>query len=174
MASKVLVAYATKAGATAEAAEEIGKVLADHGLAVEVRAVDKVKSLTAYDAVVIGTAIRMEKPLPEAVNFGKKFKAELGSRPLACFSLGVWMREDTPEHREMTRCFLKPLLNELPEPVSLGLFGGKLDYSHLSPIWRVLASQDKTGLMQEGDWRDWEAIRAWAGELAGKWHSSTR
>jgi menaquinone-dependent protoporphyrinogen oxidase len=168
MAKKVLVAYATKAGATTEVAEEVGKVLTECGLAVEVRAVDKVKSLSAYDAVVLGTAIRMEKPLSEAVNFAKKFKSELANRPLACFSLGVWMREDTPEHREMTRCFLKPLLSELPEPASLGLFGGRLDYSNLSPIWRVLASQDKTGLMQEGDWRNWEAIRAWANELAPK------
>ena len=168
MAKKVLVAYATKAGATTEVAEEVGKVLTANGLTVEVRPVNKVKSLHACDAVVIGTAIRMEKPLSEAVNFAKKFHAELASRPLACFSLGVWMREDTPEHREMTRCFLKPLLDELPEPASLGLFGGKLDYSTVSPIWRVLASQDKTGLMQEGDWRNWEAIRAWASELAPK------
>ena len=52
MNQKVLVAYATKYGATEEIAERIGLALGNAGVAAEVLAVDKVEDVTAYAAVV--------------------------------------------------------------------------------------------------------------------------
>ena len=70
------------------------------------------------------------------------------------------MKKDTQENREKVKGFLEPLC-KIKEPTNIGLFAGKLDYSRIGPIWRAIASKDETGLMEEGDFRDWEAIRKW-------------
>jgi menaquinone-dependent protoporphyrinogen oxidase len=165
LGDKILIAYASKCGSTKEVAEAIDQVFSQAGVAVDVRRVQDVKDLSPYRVVVLGTAIRMEKPLSEAIAFVKKHRAGLNQLPLACFSLGIQMHEDTPENRKRTMAFLAPLLRAIKTPVSIGLLGGKVDYSTLSPIWRFIASHDQSRLMREGDWRNWEAIRAWAAEL---------
>ena len=53
----VLVAGASKHGATREIAEAIGRELEARGLAVEVSAVDDVRDLTDFDACVLGSAV---------------------------------------------------------------------------------------------------------------------
>jgi menaquinone-dependent protoporphyrinogen oxidase len=163
--NRVLVAYASRYGSTAEVAREIGGVLTQAGLAADVLAVEQVRDLGPYGAIVLGTAIRMEKPLKPTMTFVAKHHEELARIPAALFSLGVHMRHDTPENRDRTRRYLAPLLASLPRPIHLGFFGGKVDYARIGPFWRFIASHDKSGEMAEGDWRDWEAIRRWAGEL---------
>jgi menaquinone-dependent protoporphyrinogen IX oxidase len=54
MNTQVLVAYATKYGATAEIAEKIGDVLRQAGLPTDVLPVDRVGDLSTYKAVVLG------------------------------------------------------------------------------------------------------------------------
>jgi menaquinone-dependent protoporphyrinogen oxidase len=54
---QVLVAYATKYGATAEIAEKIGQVLHQAGLRTDVLPADRVSDLTPYNAVVLGSAV---------------------------------------------------------------------------------------------------------------------
>jgi len=55
--TKVLVAYGTKHGATAQIAEEIGKALSSTGLQVTVLPAGQVDSVAAYDAVVLGSGV---------------------------------------------------------------------------------------------------------------------
>ena len=169
MTSKpILIAYASQTGATAEVALAICRVLSVAGEIVELHPVEKVPDVGRYRAVVLGTAIRMGHPLPEADTFVRQHRAALAGLPVAVFSLGITVRDGTPESREQARQHLAPLLRHLPEPVSLSLFGGKVDHDRLSPVMRWMASHDKTGGMREGDWRDWAAIRAWAVDLALK------
>jgi len=59
MEGKVLVAYASLCGSTAEVAEEAAHILEAHGADVRVCDVDDVTNLDDYGAVVLGTAIRM-------------------------------------------------------------------------------------------------------------------
>ena len=56
MENNVLVAYASKYGATKEIAEKIGEVLQDAGCSVDVHSVSDVKDLSGYQAVVLGSA----------------------------------------------------------------------------------------------------------------------
>ncbi len=165
MGDRILVAYASKCGSTGEIAEAIGKVLCQSGAAVDVKRAQDVKDLKPYRAVILGSAIRMSKPLSEVVNLAKKQRTALAALPVACFSAGLAMKADTPENREKAKLHLTPLLYELNSPIGIGLFGGKLDYAALSPIFRWMFSQDKSGEMAEGDWRDWDAIGAWAKAL---------
>ncbi|HSJ53229.1 MAG TPA: flavodoxin domain-containing protein, partial [Anaerolineae bacterium] len=53
MDSRVLVAYGTKYGATAEIAERIGQVLRQAGLTVDVVAADRAGDVSSYRAVVL-------------------------------------------------------------------------------------------------------------------------
>jgi menaquinone-dependent protoporphyrinogen oxidase len=162
---KVLVAYATRYGSTGEVAAAVGQVLRAAGLAVDVVKVQDVKDLNPYSAVVLGTALQMGKPLGSAVRFVKRLSTTMTKLPLALFSVGIGMRVDTPKARDDTKVMLAPILQAIPAPVSLGLFGGRLDYSKLNPLFRFMFSRIKTEELTEGDWRDWDAIRAWAVSL---------
>lgn len=165
MGDRILVAYASKCGSTGEIAEAIGKTLCESGAAVDVKRVQDVKDLKPYRAAVIGSAIRMSKPLSEAVSLAKKIRASNPALPVACFSAGMALNTDTPENRAKAKGFLAPLLDAVSSPVAVETFGGKLDYATLAPIFRWMFSQDKSGEMAEGDWRNWDAIRAWANDL---------
>jgi len=165
MSMKVLVAYASKAGSTREVAESIGKVLVECGAAVDVHPVQKVKDLAGYQAVVLGSAVRMGRILPEALRFAKKRTKELAEMPTAYFTVSLTMKEDTPENRAKAALALDPL-RRIREPIRLRLFAGKLDVNTLGPVWRFMISRIKDSSMGIGDFRNWDAIRAWAEDLA--------
>ncbi|MCL4505492.1 MAG: flavodoxin domain-containing protein [Chloroflexi bacterium] len=88
MNNKVLVAYATKYGATAEIAEKIGQTLRSAGLQVDVVPANKVGNPGAYDAVVLGSAVYVGGWRKEAVAFLEANEAALKTRPVWFFSSG--------------------------------------------------------------------------------------
>jgi menaquinone-dependent protoporphyrinogen oxidase len=158
MQKSVLVAYASKAGSTAEVAQAIAETISGRGMAAAVKPIDHVKSLEGYDAVVIGSCIRMGGWLPEALKFVEKNQGVLKTLPTAFFQVSAGMRENTPAAKEEALGYSQPA-RDLLEPVSMGLFAGKMDLSKLSLFDRAISKM--VGSV-EGDWRDWEAIRAWA------------
>lgn len=168
MEMRILVAYASRYGSTGEVARAMGEVLSQAGMQVDVVPMRQVQDLAPYGAAVLGTSIRMEKPLKEAVDFARRHRDALARMPVAVFSTGLFMREDTVENREKTRGFLAPLLELVANPVDVAFFAGKLDHGKLNFLLRFAAKHDKTGAMEEGDWRDWDAIRAWAGGLSAR------
>jgi menaquinone-dependent protoporphyrinogen oxidase len=165
MSARILVAYASRAGSTAEAAEVIGQVLRDRGLDVDVHPVKEVRDISGYNAVVLGSAVWVGKPLPEALQFAVAQRDTLAHLPVAYFVLCDTLREDTTENRQRARGYLDPLVG-IKEPVGIGLFAGARDFSKVHPILRWLL----TSVMRlaEGDWRDWDQIRAWATELPAR------
>lgn len=161
MMEKILVAYASKCGSTGEVAAAISQALCRQGATVDVRRVQEVRDLAGYGAVVLGSAVRMGKPLSEAVKFARKHQAVLEGMPTAYFVACAAMKEDTPQSRAEASAYLDPL-HKIVAPVGVGLFGGKVDHSKLSPLLRFALSRDTSGQMAEGDWRDWQTIDAWA------------
>ena len=158
----ILVAYATKAGSTAEVAAEIGRVIESKGgCKVDVHPVGKVKGVDGYDAVIIGSAIRAGKWLPEALKFVEKHQDALSQIPVAFFTVCLTLSENTEENRRTVAAYMDPVC-EVVQPVDVGLFAGVMDYSKLSFLLRLMMK--KMG-SPEGDFRDWGAIRAWAAEL---------
>ena len=61
MSSRMLVAYATRNGSTAEIASAVGKELESAGHSVVVKEMKAVTSLEGYDALVIGAPVYMGK-----------------------------------------------------------------------------------------------------------------
>jgi len=159
---RVLVAYASLAGSTGEVAEAIGRVLCAGGAAMDVRRVQDVADPSEYRAVVLGSAIRMGRLLPEMVSFVEKNASVLQVMPTAYFVCCGILRDDTQENRDEASGYLDPV-RQVVGPVGEGLFAGKIDYGTIAPLE---ANSLRMLEAPEGDWRDWEAIRAWAGELA--------
>jgi len=165
MNGRILVAYASRHGATAGVAEAIGKTLAEGGAAVDVRPMKEVKDLASYRAVVAGSAIHGGKWLPEAMEFVQANQGTLSRMPAAIFLVCGMLASTTTPYRSQVADWLQPVRARV-NPVAEGLFAGAILYKNYKFLeglgMRVFAATIK---VQEGDYRDWEAIRAWAGGL---------
>jgi hypothetical protein len=85
----VLVAAASKHGATDEIAERIfGADLAEHGSDADVKKLDEVENLSGYGAFVLGSAIFFGKWMKEAISFVDAHAGELAERPTWLFGSG--------------------------------------------------------------------------------------
>jgi menaquinone-dependent protoporphyrinogen oxidase len=161
---KVLVAYASKYASTGGVADAIGKELCNRGAAVDVCLVKNVGDLNPYRGVVVGSAIYMGKWMPEAVDFVQKNREVLGQIPVVYFLVCMTMRDPTQENRRKVLAYLDRVLKEVPQvkPVEIGTFAGALDYSNLSVPNKMIM---KVKGAPEGDFRQWDVIRAWATRL---------
>jgi menaquinone-dependent protoporphyrinogen oxidase len=163
--SKVLVAYASRAGSTAEMADEIGKVLCAAGTAADVRPADRVSDVRPYQAVIVGSAVYMGRWLTAATRLVETHQDTLSRIPVATFTACLTMNKDTEENRRQVSAYLDPLWERAPQvhPVAKGLFAGRLDLKRLPVAYRLIVKAMK---QPEGDMRDWDKIRAWATDLA--------
>lgn len=164
MNEKVLVAYATKHGATAEIAEKIGEVLRANELAADVQAADKVTSLDPYPAVILGSAVYVGKWRDEAAEFLKENEEALAARDVWLFSSGPTGEGDPVAL--MDDWVLPPELKPVAErvgPHEITVFHGEIDPSELGLMEKMAIKAVKA---PTGDWRDWEAIEAWATAVA--------
>ncbi|MEA2177126.1 MAG: menaquinone-dependent protoporphyrinogen oxidase [Solirubrobacteraceae bacterium] len=158
MTSRILVAYATKHGSTWEVAEAIATSLRKQGLAADVQRAHDAANPERYDAVILGGALYMGRWHRDARHFLERHRRLLGAIPVAVFAMGPATTEEkaVASSREQ----LDRALAGVPEvrPVSVAIFGGVIDPATLRfPLNRMAPS----------DARDWDAIRAWAGEVAG-------
>ena len=167
MTNRVLVTYASRAGSTKEVAEAIGKTLSEGGMKVDVTSMDKVTDLSAYDAVVAGSAIRGSKWLPEAVEFIQRHRSALGEKRLAMFTVCITLAMKNGEnYRSGVMGWVAPV-RAMVHPLSEGLFAGMLDFSKLPFNWDTLMLRVAVlfGVFPRGDHRDWNAVRSWAEDL---------
>jgi menaquinone-dependent protoporphyrinogen oxidase len=161
---RILVAYASKCGATAEISTAITEALCAGGLSAELKRTGNVTSLEGYQGVVLGTAIYMGNPLKEAIKFVEDFGSQMAGIPFALFDVCLTMKEITPENEKTALGYLKPI-SDLVTPIKTEAFAGRINYATLPPIYRMFAQADKGGILAEGDFRDWIAISNWAKDL---------
>lgn len=160
----VLVAYATKYGATREIAEAIGRVLCQAGLQADVLPADRVGDLTPYQAVVLGSAVYAGQWRKEAATFLTTQEKGLAERPVWLFSSGPTGEGDPLELLKGWRFpeSLQPIVGRV-HPRDVAVFHGALDPKKLNLIEKLLIKGIKAPL---GDFRNWEAISAWAASIA--------
>ena len=162
--STVLIAYASKHGATAEIAERIAGALRQSGLNTALRPVEDVDDPSVYDAVILGAAIYMGMWRRSAKRFLIRHQGALSHRPVWLFASGP-TGEGDPEalvEGQVVQDALKPVIEAI-DPRSLTLFHGRLDPEGLGWFERLVVK--RVGA-ETGDFRDWEVIDAWAREIA--------
>jgi menaquinone-dependent protoporphyrinogen oxidase len=167
----ILVGYASHCGSTMGVAQKIAHILCRQGESVIVRPVNLIRDLSDYKAVIIGSAIHRSQWLPEAEDFVESFQKPLSRMPVAYFLTCLALCRNNDESRRESRAFLDPVLEKVPavRPLDIGLFAGVLDYSKLSFIMRMIMKRKmKEKGVAEGDYRDWRAIEAWAGNMRTK------
>jgi menaquinone-dependent protoporphyrinogen oxidase len=157
---KVLVAAASRHGSTEGIAEAIGAVLAEHGLDVDVRRLDRVDDPEAFEAVVLGSAVYVGRWLPEARRFVEEHAGTLAARPTWLFSSGPVGEPPKPEGEAAVDA---GGLVELTGAREHRIFPGKLEKAELGLRERAVVRAVGAA---EGDFRDWEAVAAWAAAIA--------
>jgi menaquinone-dependent protoporphyrinogen oxidase len=161
---RVLVAYATKHGATGEIAEKIGQVLGQAGLDADVLPADQVSDLAPYDAVVLGSAVYAGRWHKEAAAFLEANEKELTGQPVWLFSSGPTGEGDLVELMKGWRFpeALQPVADRI-QPRDIASFHGVLDTGKLGLGEKLIVKALKA---PTGDFRDWEAITSWAADIA--------
>jgi len=165
MSISVLVAYATTYSSTQEVAGAVAATLRQNGLTVDLRHMPDVLSLEGYDAVVLGTAIYMFRLHKDARRFLARHSHALTMQRVAVFALGPF--HDDPKEWDAARSHLDKGLAKFPwlVPIDKRVFGGRFDPAKLRFPYTLMPALRR---MPASDIRDWNAIRTWASDLAGR------
>ena len=165
-ATRVLVGYATAAGSTAGIAERIAGGLRVSGCEVVCRPIGPDLDPTAFDALVLGSAVHNMSWLATAVDLlGRIPPAQ--HRSTWCFSVGGVNREG-PVTRRMTAGEVRRVERGFPaafRPREHRYFGGIVEMAGL-PLWGRVFWRLIGG--RPGDHRDWPAIDGWARQIAAE------
>jgi menaquinone-dependent protoporphyrinogen oxidase len=172
MSKKVLVTYGSRYGGTREIAEEIGKVLKQEDLEVDILSADRAGDPTRYDALIIGSAVYIGQWRKEAANYLKNNEARISGKPLWLFSTGPTGEGDPVELMKGWRYpkKLEPVINRL-KPRDIAVFGGVAKESDLNFLFKFMLNRVKAPL---GDFRNWDAITDWAKSIAAELKSEVK
>lgn len=194
MQTRVLVAYSSNAGSTGEVARVIGEELGRDGAQIDVRSIHELGQsvdLASYTAVVIGGPMILGWHR-QVARFVRQQRLALSKVPVAYFVTAMSLTDDNvavsgpsaiykdprlvkPPHnpnklslKERYSCaanYMRVVLGAAPgaRPLSVGFFGGRLDFGRLN-LLQILFVMLVIGA-QPGDYRNWDAIRDWAGSL---------
>ena len=165
MDKNILVAYASKYGATKEIAEKIAEVLRQAGLQTDVIPADGSPDITPYKAIILGSAVYVGKWQKEAVEFLQANENILANRPVWLFSSGPTGEGDPVELVEGVRLppALQPIADRI-QPRDIAVFHGYINPDKINFIekWSIKNLVKKPF----GDFRDWDVITAWATSIA--------
>ena len=176
----ILVAYASRHGATGQIAERIAENLREAGKDAEARPVQEAADLDGYEGFVLGSAAYMGHWMKDAATFVRKNQDLLARRPVWLFSSGPLGTETTDAEGVDLHTAAEP--EELPElqeaihPRGHRIFSGVLDPDRLSFTERSLRKLPAArATLPEGDFRDWDEIQDWAYDIALELtHAETR
>jgi menaquinone-dependent protoporphyrinogen oxidase len=170
---KVLVAYASRHGATRGIAERIGAKLEVDGLEVTTAPVAEAADVLTYDAYVIGSAAYMGHWLKEATAFTRRHRSLLARRPTWIFSSGPVGTDTVDTNGRDVREASEPKewaeLREGIRPRDMHVFYGAYD-PEAEPIgfaeqvggFFLRMMPGARSAIPAGDFRDWDEIEGWA------------
>lgn len=161
MPDKVLVAYGTTNGSTAQIAEAVAGVLRKEGLTAEAVPARSVTSPESYDAVVVGGGLYAGRWHKDARRFVRRHARALSRRPLWLFSSGPLdpsaSERDIPPVPGVRRAMIRL---DAREHVT---FGGCLEEGAKGFVARQIVSSGRGG-----DFRDFHQIEAWAARIGSE------
>ena len=161
----VLVAHGSHLGSTAAIAERVGEILRDAGLTVSVQAAAGAGPVESYEAFIVGCGTYAGRWHPDAAAFVRRHADQLAARPTWLFSsgpLGATGGSAEP-HDPVEMAELVPLVHARSHAIFAGAHDRTaVESSELNRIEKFVAKR----FIPDGDWRDWNAIEAWARTIA--------
>ncbi|MCT9931201.1 flavodoxin domain-containing protein [Planotetraspora sp. A-T 1434] len=158
--ARVLVAYGSKRGSTAEIAEWIGAALREEGHQVDVLSADAAVDARGYDAVILGGAVYMGSWHRDARRFARRHEKTLQSS-------SVWMFSSGPLDRSAEEKDIPPVRKAAKWMARLGAIGHMTFGGRLAADARGFPASAMARTMA-GDFRNPEQVRAWAKSVAGQ------
>jgi menaquinone-dependent protoporphyrinogen oxidase len=173
---KLLVAYASRHGATQGIAERIAQTLEPRGHDVTLLPADQVPAVAGYDAFIIGSAAYAGRWLKEATAFVRKHRELLASHP-------VWLFSSGPIGTDLVDAKGRDVF-EAARPAEFAEFAGSIHprdegifFGAFDPDAKPIGLMERIGApflrmpavreaMPAGDFRDWPRIEAWAEGIA--------
>lgn len=163
---RVLVAYGSKYGSTADIAEAIGRALTDSGCEVDVEPARSVRSLEGYRGAIVGSAVYAAHWRGDALRFLSHHRDWLAQHPVWLFSSGPVGEDDEEADEAKTDHWTKPKkVQELAVEIGARdhmVFGGMLDDDRGFVRKRMARSMPE----EARDRRDWDEIAGWAAGIA--------
>jgi menaquinone-dependent protoporphyrinogen oxidase len=181
--TKVLVVYGSRHGGTRGIAERIGDVLRTEGLEAVVASANEAADVQSADAVVIGSGVYMGSWLNEPLDFMRRHQDALVARPTWLFSSGPLLgsTKSTPGADQVTDALgpadgpgsggrkkveaSSAAIHPRDHRVFFGAFDPKDPPKSMSErVVRMMPAAKN--MLPPGDFRNWDAIEAWAREIA--------
>lgn len=159
---RVLVAAASKHGSTRDIGETITTELQAMGLDAEYHAVEDVRDLAGYSAVILGSAIYMGNWLETARTFADSHADELQHLPVWLFSSGPLGVDNVVSDDASTR--IQQVADAL-HAQEHRLFAGRLDPADLGFGEKLIL---KVVHAPTGDFREWDDIAEWARSIGAQ------
>ena len=157
----VLVAYATHSGATRTLAETLAAALRADGLEVDLVDIADGPDPAGYDAVVLGSGVRVEAIEKSAANWAHAHHEQLARRPFVFFSCSGSASDPSKGGKQKAT---DTFLDRFPvTPVAVKNFPGWVLMEKIPVHERVLLRSMRT---PTGDFRDLPAVAAWGHEIA--------
>ncbi len=156
----VAIVVDSKHGSTYEIAEHLSAALGASGIDASVFKPAEISSLRNHSAAIIGSGVYAGQWLPDARHFIEHHSDELRTMPVWLFSSGP-IGELTPDRAIRDETVQK--LVQLVDAREHRIFSGKLDRATLSRSERLITRVVRA---PEGDFRDFDDIALWAGEIA--------
>ncbi|WP_159599602.1 flavodoxin domain-containing protein [Agromyces humi] len=168
---KVLIAYASKYGATEGIARRIGETLQKRGLEIDVARCADVRDPSGYDAYVIGSATYAFNWRKDARKFVERNAGVLSARPTWLFSSGPLGTETVDKDGNDVLKGAEPKqfadYADLLHPRGAQVFRGAYHHDKIRGGDRIVAWMPAIrDILPEGDFREWDAIDAWADSIA--------
>jgi menaquinone-dependent protoporphyrinogen IX oxidase len=180
-----LIVYGTSFGATKGTSEEIARILREEDIDTKLvnAQEEKVKDISEYKLVIVGSSLANCRWNSHAEEFLKKFRKEFDYKTLALFVSSVAPIAEREGNAEEIAKIRKIALEDKVskyglKPIMMGLFGGIINYNKMGFLTRKgMEVAFNTRLQNTGfkevepgvyDLRDWDKIRSWTRELARK------
>lgn len=166
---KLLIAYASAHGSTAEVALFLKRVLSAYDVEVTASSAAQVTSVASYDAFILGTAIQDGMWLHELFEFIDHFRDELNKKPCYFWLNCIRILEKGGYEHALANYVHQPTLDALGVR-DLAIFAGKLQIDTIDWNERWLLSLRYDGAERPAflnkDFRNWELIAGWGNKIA--------
>jgi menaquinone-dependent protoporphyrinogen oxidase len=177
MTKRVLIAYGTRFGSTEEISNKFAEIMRNRGLETTVVNVkkDQWPFLDQYDAVLIGSGIKMGRWTKEARNFLRKNLEDLRIKSFFAVFVSSGEAGDPEKYQEAKEKYVQTIISDLGlnlNEVMHEAFGGVFDLTKSSKLgwldkkFANMAAKEDSSLTENeyNDLRDWDQINSFGNE----------